>query len=141
MYISIVLFCSECTFQLYCAVLNVHFNCIVLFRMYISIVLFCSECTFQLYCSVLNVHFNCIVLFRMYISIVLFCSECTFQFPLFPVTFTNSSSPPICFSAISITCTIRYCCFSSYVTGTVTAVTLGFVCVLIYCPLIRNVLH
>jgi len=32
--------------------------------------------------------------------------------------FTNSSSPTVCFSVISIACTMRYCCLSSNVTGT-----------------------
>ena len=38
-----------------------------------------------------------------------------------------SSSYTVCFSVINIACTVRYCCLSSNVTGTVSAITLGFV--------------
>ena len=73
-------------------------------------------------------------------GIPLFCSQCKFQFPLFPLTFTNYSSPTICFSAISIACTIRYCYSSSNVTGTVTAVTLEFVYCTLFCRITNSVL-
>jgi len=42
----------------------------------------------------------------------------TLPFLLFPVMFTSSSSCTICISAISIACTMRYCCFVSDCTGT-----------------------